>query len=106
MDRPIVRDLREPVSTPSDGIVSRAIHDDERCRVVLFSFAPGQQLSDHTASSPAILEVVDGEAELSVAGERIDGRPGTWLHMDADTPHGIVARTQLTLLLTLLKGRG
>ena len=66
----------------------------------------GQQLSDHTASSPAILEVVDGQADISVAGEHIDGRPGTWLHMEADTPHGIVARTPLTLLLTLLKGRG
>lgn len=103
---PTVRDLREPISTPSDGIVSRAIHDDDGCRVVLFSFAPGQQLSDHTASMPAILEVVDGEADLSVAGEHIDGRPGTWLHMAAETPHGVVARTSLTLLLTLIKQRG
>jgi quercetin dioxygenase-like cupin family protein len=105
VNQPVVRDLREPISTPADGIVSRTIHDDARCRVVLFSFAVGQQLSDHTASSPAILEVVDGQADISVAGNHIDGRPGTWLHMDADTPHGIVARTPVTLLLTLLKGR-
>jgi quercetin dioxygenase-like cupin family protein len=103
---PVVRDLREPISTPADGIVSRAIHDDEGCRVVLFSFAAGQQLSDHTASMPAILEVVEGEADLSVAGEHIEGRPGTWLHMAAETPHGIVARTPLTLLLTMIKPRG
>jgi quercetin dioxygenase-like cupin family protein len=103
---PIVRDLREPISTPADGIVSRAIHDDENWRVVLFSFAPGQQLSDHTASTPAIIEIVEGEADLTVAGDAIDGRPGTWLHMEAETPHGIVARTPLTLLLTLLKQRG
>ena len=102
----IVRDLREPISTPADGIVSRAIHDDAACRVILFSFAAGQQLSDHTASMPAILEVVEGEADLSVGGEHIEGRPGTWIHMAADTSHGIVARTPLTLLLTLIKQRG
>ena len=101
-----VRDLREPISTPADGIVSRAIHDDATCRVVIFSFAAGQQLSDHTASMPAILEVVEGEAELSVAGEQIAGRPGTWVHMAAETSHGVLARTPLTLLLTLIKQRG
>ena len=61
--RPIVHDLREPVSTPADGIVSRSIHDDDSCRVVLFSFATGQQLSDHTAAVPVTIEVVDGEAD-------------------------------------------
>lgn len=101
--RPIVHDLREPVSTPADGIVSRSIHDDDSCRVVLFSFAPGQQLSDHTAAVPVTIEVVEGEAVIGVAGETIDGHAGTWLHLQADTPHSVVARTPLTLLLTLLK---
>jgi quercetin dioxygenase-like cupin family protein len=41
-----------------------------------------------------------------VSGEHVDGHPGTWLHMAAETPHGIVARTSLTLLLTLIKQRG
>lgn len=103
--RPIVHDLREPVSTPTDGIVSRSIHDDDSCRVVLFSFATGQQLSDHTAAVPVTIEVVEGEAAIGVAGETIDGHPGTWLHLAANTPHSVVARTPLTLLLTLLKQR-
>ncbi len=101
--RPLVHDLRAPVDTPSDGIVSRSLHDDDSCRVVLFSFAPGQQLSDHTAAVPVTIEVVEGEAEIGVAGERFDARAGTWLHLEADTPHSVVARTPLTLLLTLLK---
>jgi quercetin dioxygenase-like cupin family protein len=103
--RPTIHDLRAPVSTPVDGIVSRSLHDDDSCRVVLFSFAPGQQLSDHTAAVPVTIEVVEGEAEIGVAGERIDARAGTWLHLEANTPHSVVARTPLTLLLTLLKPR-
>ena len=103
--RPLVHDLRAPVSTPADGIVSRSLHDDDSCRVVLFSFAPGQQLSDHTAAVPVTIEVVEGEAEIGVAGERFDAQAGTWLHLEADTPHSVVARSPLTLLLTLLKRR-
>jgi quercetin dioxygenase-like cupin family protein len=106
LPRPTVHDLREPVSTPADGIVSRTIHDDDSCRVVLFSFAAGQQLSDHTAAVPVTIEIVEGEAGIGVAGEDIDGHPGIWLHLPADTPHSVLARTPLTLLLTLLKRRG
>jgi quercetin dioxygenase-like cupin family protein len=103
--RPIVHDLRAPVSTPADGIVSRTIHDDAGCRVVLFSFAAGQQLSDHTAAVPVTIEVVDGDADIGVAGENIIAPTGTWLHLEADTPHSVLARTPMTLLLTLIKQR-
>ena len=105
-EAPTVHDLRAPVSTPADGIVSRTIHHDEHIRVVLFSFAAGQQLSDHTAAVPVTVEVIDGEADITVGDAHIEGRPGTWLHLAADTPHSIQARTRLTLLLTLLQGRG
>ena len=103
---PTVHDLRQPVDTPADGIVSRTIHDDEDIRVVLFSFAIGQQLSDHTAAVPVTIQVVDGEARIGIGGEQLEGRPGTWLHLPADTPHSVFASTPLTLLLTLLKRHG
>lgn len=103
MRRPTVHDLRAPVSTPADGIVSRSLHDDESCRVVLFSFAAGQQLSDHTAAVPVTMEVVEGDAEIGVDDETIKAPAGTWLHLAANTPHSVVARTPVTLLLTLLK---
>jgi quercetin dioxygenase-like cupin family protein len=100
---PTIVDLRAPVETPDDGIVSRAIYNDDDVRVVHFSFAPGQQLSDHTAPMPVTLEVVEGEATITLGDDVIEGRPGTWLHMPANTPHSVVARTPLVLLLTLLK---
>jgi len=96
-------DLREPVETPDDGIVSRAIYNDDDVRVVHFSFAVGQQLSDHTAPMPVTLEVVEGEATITLDDDVVEGRPGTWIHMPGNTPHSVVARTPLVLLLTLLK---
>jgi quercetin dioxygenase-like cupin family protein len=102
-EAPVVHDLLEPVSTPADGIVSRTIHVDDDVRVVLFSFAAGQQLTDHTAAMPVTLQVVAGESRIGVGDTLIDGRPGTWLHLPAGTPHSVSATTPLTLLLTLVK---
>lgn len=102
-DSPTIVDLRAPVDTPADGIVSRAIYNDDDVRVVHFSFAAGQQLSDHTAPMPVTLEVVEGEATITLGDEVIEGRPGTWMHMPGSTPHSVVAKTPLVLLLTLLK---
>lgn len=102
-DPPTIVDLRAPVETPDDGIVSRAIFSDDDVRVVHFSFAPGQQLSDHTAPWPVTLEVVDGQATITLGGETVEARAGTWMHLPANTPHSVVAKTSLVLLLHLLK---
>ena len=101
-----IHDLRARVETPGDGIVSRAIHSDEDARVVLFSFAAGQQLSDHTAPLPVLLEIIEGTATITLDGETVQARPGTWIHMPADTPHSVVATTALTMLLVVLKRSG
>ena len=103
MGRSRIVDLREPVETPHDGIVSRTIHSDGSARVVLFSFAAGQQLSDHTAPVPITIVIVEGETDIVVDGETHDGRTGSWIHVPADVPHSVLAKTPATMLLTLLK---
>ena len=105
-DPPTIVDLRAPVETPDDGIVSRAIFSDDVVRVVHFSFAPGQQLSAHTAPWPVTLEVVDGQATITLGDETIEAAAGTWMHLPANTPHSVVAKTPLVLLLHLLKRDG
>lgn len=102
-DSPTIVDLRAPVETPADGIVSRAIYSDDDVRVVHFSFAPGQQLSDHTAPWPVTLEVVEGEATITLADDTVEATAGTWIHMPASMAHSVVAKTPLVLLLHLLK---
>ena len=105
-DSSTIVDLRAPVETPDDGIVSRAIYNDDDIRVVHFSFAVGQQLSDHTAPVPVALEVVAGEATITLDAKVVEARPGTWIHMPANTPHSVVATSPLVLVLTLLKKSG
>ncbi len=105
MMQPVVlADLATQVSIPEDGIISRTIYQDEQLKAVLFGFAAGQELSEHTASTSAILHLVQGEAHITLGGEAREAGANTWIHMPPRLPHSIVATTPLVMLLLLLKG--
>jgi quercetin dioxygenase-like cupin family protein len=93
--------LPEP---PADSILSRTIHQDEAAKVVLFRFAPGQELSEHTAAVPATVHILDGTGELVLGPERFTAQPGTWAHMPPRLPHSVRADTPLTMLLIMFHG--
>ena len=85
------------------GIVSKAVYESPGLSVVLFTFDAGQQLSEHTASVPAIIHLLEGEAEVQLGEQRIDGKPGFWAYLPANLPHAIRAKTRLAMLLTMLR---
>ena len=91
------------VAPPESGIHSRTVHADAHTRTILFAFAAGEELSEHATSRPAIVHVLAGEIDLTVAGDEIPGGPGTWLHMAAGTPHALRARAPSVMLLTLVE---
>ena len=106
MDKPYLffEDLNQLApEVPSDSILSRTFHEDERLKAILFSFAAGQELSEHTASQPAILHFVSGEADLTLGTEALQAQAGTWAWMPARLTHSVVARTPVTMLLLLYK---
>jgi quercetin dioxygenase-like cupin family protein len=97
-------DLAELVGTiQPDSIISRSVHNDDRIRVTLFGFAAGQELTEHTASKPAIIQVLAGEGTYGLGREVVDVGPGSWAYMEPHLPHTVVARTPLVMLLTMLK---
>lgn len=87
---------------PSDSIVSRTLHKDEHVKTILFGFAPGQELSEHTASVPAIIQILDGEAEITLGADNFSVTNGAWLYMRANLSHSIHAQTQVKMLLIML----
>jgi quercetin dioxygenase-like cupin family protein len=89
---------------PEESILSRNVYGDDHVKVTLFGFAPGEELSEHTAARPAILHFLEGEAELVLGNETKQARAGTWAHMAAHLPHSIRAKTSLLMLLILLPG--
>lgn len=88
---------------PDDSILSRTLYSDDQFRAVLFGFAPGQELSEHTSSQAALLYFVQGEASLTLGDDELKAAPGTWVHMTPRLAHRIVAETPLVMLLILLK---
>jgi len=96
-------DLAKEVQPPDKGILSRTLFSDDRLKVVLFSFAEGEELSEHTASMPAILHFLQGEALLTLGDDTLEAKLGTWVHMPKGLRHSIQAKTPVVMLLLLLK---
>jgi quercetin dioxygenase-like cupin family protein len=96
-------DLAAAIKTiPEKGIVSQTLARRDGFKATLFGFAPGEELTEHTASKQAILHFLDGEGELSLGEERYDVKAGSWTWMPPNLPHGVRARTELRMLLLLI----
>jgi quercetin dioxygenase-like cupin family protein len=98
-----VLDLAKQAQQPEKGILSRTLFNDDRLKAVLFGFAQGEELSEHTASMPAVLHFLRGEAALTLGDDKQEAKPGTWVHMPAGMKHSIQAKTPVVMLLLLLK---
>ena len=87
-----------------DSILSRTLYGDDSLKAVLFEFAVGQELSEHTASMPAIIFIVSGEATLTLGADTHEVKAGAWIQMQSKLPHSILAHTPVVMLLLMLKG--
>lgn len=99
-----IANMLKEIEIPQDGTLSRTIHRDDHVKIVLFGFAGGQELSQHTASVPAIVEILRGDARVTLDGEEKELSAGSWVYMEAKLPHAIYARTDVVMLLTMLTG--
>lgn len=90
------------VTPPEAGTLSRTLHSDAGVRVVVFGFAEGEELTEHTSSRPAVIQVLRGELALTLAGEDVPAPTGSWVHMPAGMRHAVRAVTPSVMLLTLL----
>ena len=98
-----IENLARQVQPPDDGVLTRTLHNDGDLKAVIFGFAAGEELSEHTASMPAILHFLEGEAALTLGGDTIAAEAGSWIHMPANLQHSVQAKTPLIMLLLLLK---
>jgi quercetin dioxygenase-like cupin family protein len=55
MDYKFIADLLEDIKAPNEGILSRVLQKNEHVNITLFGFSPGQELSTHSAPTPAVL---------------------------------------------------
>ncbi len=96
-------DLAKEVQPPDKGILSRSLFSDDRLKAVLFGFGQGEELSEHTASMPAVLHFLQGEAKLTLDDHAVEARPGTWVYIPTGLRHSIQAKTPVVMLLLVVK---
>ena len=94
--------LSEKKEIPKDSILSQSMVQNQDVRVILFSFAPGQELSEHTAAKPALLHFLEGEATLTLGETVSEVGANAFVHMPANLPHSVVAKTAVSMLLILV----
>jgi len=87
-----------------DAVVSRTIIDRTVGTVTIFAFDEGQGLSEHTAPFDALVQIVDGEAEITVSGKPLAARVGDCVIMPANEPHSLRAVKRFKMLLTMIRG--
>jgi len=85
------------------GIVSRTLFRTANSRVVLFGFADGQELTEHTSTQHALIQILSGECDFSVNGVNHALKTGDLLHLPPHAPHAVKAKGQFSMLLTLVK---
>jgi quercetin dioxygenase-like cupin family protein len=95
--------LAQETQFAPNGIVSRTLLRAPSARVVLFGFAQGQELSEHTSTQHALIQVLSGECEFSLSGKPHALKAGDFLYMPPNAPHAVKATSQFSMLLTLFK---
>jgi quercetin dioxygenase-like cupin family protein len=97
--------LHELVDYPAAGVLSKVIWKDERCQYSLFCLAANTDISEHTSTRHATVQVVEGTGTLTLNGEKIALAPGEFIFMEANAPHSLEAATNLAFVLTLSSPR-
>jgi len=98
-----VAGLEGLVDYQAGAVVSKTVLQKKVGTVTLFAFDRGQGLSEHTAPYEAMVQVLDGEAEISIAGEKHVVRRGEMLVMPANVPHALDAVEQFKMLLIMIR---
>ncbi len=93
----------ELVGYQEGAVVSRTLINQKTGTVTLFAFDAGQELSEHTAPYDALVQVVDGETEISIAGQPHHLKAGDLIIMPANDPHAVKALTKFKMLLTMIR---
>jgi quercetin dioxygenase-like cupin family protein len=95
--------LADSVQYQTEAVVSRTLIDKKVGTVTAFAFDDGQGLSEHTAPYDALVEVLDGEAEITISGDPMRLKKGEMVVMPANKPHALRAVTRFKMLLIMIR---
>lgn len=95
--------LNDLVKYQDASIVSHSILKNKAGNVTLFAFAKNEGLSEHTAPFEALIQVVDGMADITISGKMHRIRNGEFIILPANLPHSVHAPENFKMVLTMIK---
>lgn len=98
-----VLNMKDMVSYQPGAVVSRTVIDKDAGTVTLFAFDTGQGLSEHTAPFDALVQIIDGTADITIAGSLHTVKEGEMIIMPANKPHALKANPQFKMLLVMIR---
>ena len=96
--------LVEDVLYAVGSVISKTLLKKDTGNVTLFSFDAGQGLSEHTAPFDAVVQVLDGEAQIRIGEKTATVGAGEMIIMPAGVPHALHAEKRFKMLLTMIRG--
>jgi quercetin dioxygenase-like cupin family protein len=85
------------------SVVSRTIIDKTAGTITVFAFDKGEGLSEHTTPYDALVYIIEGEAEVTIAGKPLRLKQGGLTIMPANQPHAVSAPTRFKMLLAMIR---
>ena len=98
-----VAQVADLITYQAGAVVSREILKRSAGSVTLFAFDEGEGLSEHTTPFDALVQMLEGEAEITIAGQPYRVKGGELILMPANQPHALKALTRYKMLLTMLR---
>ena len=95
--------LKNFVAYADGSVVSKTLLKKEIGNLTLFAFDAGQGLSEHSAPFDAVVQILDGSAEITIGGATQTVKAGEMLVMPADIPHALQAQERFKMLLTMIR---
>ena len=95
--------LADMVGYQDGSVVSRTLMNQPAGTITLFAFDKGQELSEHTTPYAAMVNVLDGEATITIAGQAYDLNEGDMIIMPANQPHAVKAAERFKMMLTMIR---
>jgi quercetin dioxygenase-like cupin family protein len=99
----VVLNMKDMVSYQPGSVVSRTLIDKTVGTVTVFAFDSGQGLSEHTAPFDALVQIIDGTADITISGSVHSVKEGEMIIMPANKPHSLKANPQFKMLLIMIR---
>jgi len=104
VDKIPIIDVKNNVEYSQGSVVSKTLLDSPAGTITFFAFAAGQGLSEHTAPYDAVVQILDGQAKITIDGLAYEVPEDSMIVMPANHPHALRAEQPFKMLLTMIRG--